>query len=142
MPAANRGNELLLSTLKKRYPYIVNEETMPYIRTWLSAKSEADRARILSSYTSDNLHLCESILAAYVNKGNFKYPVELGKKSSDTVDSSNEEMYLSKDLKLTLALYLADKYLINFESSHCQPLATEYFRIPWCENDLITKYKY
>lgn len=118
---------------------------MPYIRTWLSAKSEVDRARILSSYTSENLHLCESILGSYVaNQSSIVYPIELGKDSerNESIESESKDLFLSKDLKLTLALYVADKYLVNFESSHCQPLAKEYFQIPWSEADLNTKYKY
>lgn len=139
--AANRGNDLLINTLKGRYPHIVNEDTIPYIRTWLSARTDMDRARILSSYTSDNSHICESILVGHVNNlnGSKKYPIELGRETSDN-DNNN---VLSKDLKLTLAVYLADKYLINFESSHCQPLANEFFRIPWSESVLVEKrYKF
>ena len=139
--AANRGNDLLINTLKTRYPYIVNEDTTPYIRTWLSARTDLDRARILSSYTSENQHVCESILVEHVNSlnGLKKYPIELGKEVKDS-DNNNG---LSKDLKLSIAVYLADKYLSNFESSHCQPLANEFFRIPWSENLLVEKrYKF
>ncbi|CAF0819931.1 unnamed protein product [Brachionus calyciflorus] len=136
--ATNRGNDLLIQTLRVRYPFIVNEETTPYIRTWLSARTDIDRTRLLSSYTSDNLDICESILVEHINSlnGSKKYPIELGKEVKDNVN-------ISKDLKLTLAVYLADKYLVNFESSHCQPLANEFFRIPWSETVLMEKrYKF
>ena len=123
-PSTNRGNDLLISTLQNRYPYIVDQDTAPYIRTWLSAKSDIDRARILSSYTSD-ISTCESILATYVLKhqgGKVSYPGELGKQENSNTYNNNMELSLAKDAKLTLALYLADKYLSNFESSHCIPL--------------------
>jgi hypothetical protein len=75
--------------------------------------------------------------------GRVKYPVELGKKEDGNTYNNNVELSLSKDAKLTLALYLADKYLANFESSHCVPLPREYFRLPWNENELVdTKYKF
>ena len=138
MASANRGNDLLLNTLRKRYPFIITDDTMPYIRTWLSAKSDMDRARIFSSYTSDLVE-CEATLAAYLKRINSsrKFPVNIGGVSADSGD-----IKLSTDLKQTMALYLADKYLVNFESSHCTPLPRELFDIPWCEADLLAKYKY
>lgn len=140
--AANRGNDLLISTLSKRYPFIVDEETLPFIRTWLSAKSDSDRARILSTYSED-VSLSESILSAYVDKYSSRYPLKLGAKSSDDDDSSDDSSNLiSKSVKLTLALYLADKYLLNFESSHCQPLPKSYFVMPWSEQELISRKTY
>lgn len=108
---------------------------MPYIRTWLSAKSDIDRVRILSSYTSD-IETCESLLATYLKKNSLKYPILIGK------DQSEDDVKLTKDNKLTLALYLADKYLINFESTHCTPLPKDFFRLPWSEQDLLQKYRY
>ncbi len=112
---------------------------MPYIRTWLSAKSDLDRARIFSSYTSD-LAECESILANYLRQTNSakKFPLNIGKEN----DKDEYNVRLSTDLKQTMALYLADKYLVNFESSHCTPLPKEFFAVPWSESDLMVKYKY
>jgi hypothetical protein len=136
--ASNRGNDLLLNTLKKRYPYVIDDDTLPYLRTWLSAKTDTDRNRILHSY-STNIEECEMKLVNYIRKHTSEYPIELGKcdDSSNNMDDE-ENKKLSKDLKLTLALYLADKYLVNYESSHCQPLPRELFRIPpWTESDLL-----
>lgn len=111
-----------------RYPSIVDKDTIPYIRTWLSAKNDLERTKIFSSYTSENVSVCESILKNYASEisGLRKYPIYFGNE-----DKQNE---VTKDVKLALAVYLADKYLLNFESSHCQPLSSEFFRIPWSES--------
>lgn len=138
LASANRGNELLISTLRKRYPHIITDETTPYIRTWLSAKSDTDRDRIFNSYTSD-LPDCEHALVEHLKHTSWskKFPLNIGDEKNDHAGRK-----LSKDLKLTLALYLADKYLVNFESSHCTPLPKEYFDIPWSESELLNKFKY
>lgn len=127
--ASNRGNDLLLNTLKKRYPYLIDDYTLPYLRTWLSAKTDVDRTRILNSYSND-IQECENKLVNYIKKNTTEYPIELGKPDGDSDE-------ISKDLKLTLALYLANKYLVNYESAHCNPLPKEYFALPWTESDLL-----
>ena len=78
VPSSNRGNDLLISTLKSRYPYIVNDDTIPFIRTWLSAKSDLDRSRILNAYSSSD---CEKYLSDYVKKFKPSYPIQLGKEN-------------------------------------------------------------
>ena len=83
----------------------------------------------------------ESILVAYIMKqhgGQVTYPIELGKRQGH----NNEELTLTNEGKLTLSLYLAEKYLSNFESSHCIPLPPEYFRLPWSERELLARFKY
>jgi len=127
--------------LRKRYPHIITDDTIPYIRTWLSAKSDLDRARIFSSYTSD-IPECEYALGEYLKQTNWskKFPLQIGNDKKDETIASAPK--LSKDLKLTMSLYLADKYLINFESSHCTPLPKEFFDKPWSESELLSKNKY
>lgn len=104
---------------------------MPFIRTWLSAKSDIDRTRILASYGTNDPSVCEAELAAYVKKqesNKVTYPITLG-------DGKDDD--LSRDTKQSLALYLANKYMLNYESSHCQPLLKEHFSIPWSETNLV-----
>ena len=128
----------MINTLQKRYPYIVNNDTIPYIRTWLSAKSELDRVRILNSYSTD-IDKCESILTEFIQQQKhhqpLKYPLTLGNETN-----INEAYYLSKDLKLTMAMYLATRYMLNFEASHCIHLPKEFCQIPWSEKGLISKF--
>ncbi|RNA01710.1 abhydrolase domain-containing 16A [Brachionus plicatilis] len=129
--ATNRGNDLLISTLMTRYPGIVDKDSIPYIRTWLSARNDLERTKIFSSYTSESIQICESILNGYASEqtGVKKYPITFGKENE-------ADGLITKSSKLALAVYLADKYLLNFESSHCQPLSSEFFRIPWSENSM------
>lgn len=124
----------MIATLNSRYPFIVNDDTIPYIRTWLSAKSEVDRARIQSSYSSD-IDKCVAILRDYVQlqPKPLRYPLNLGDEADRTL---NEKCFLSKDLKLTMAMYLAGRYMLNFESSHCQGLPSEFCQLPWSETQL------
>lgn len=84
---------------------------------------------MFSSYTAEKIQMCELILKSFADESNGprKYPVYF---------VNNKENEITKDTKLALAVYLADKYLINFESSHCQPLSSEYFRIPWSESSM------
>lgn len=124
-PSTNRGNNLLLKTLNTRYPYIFDGDTIPYIRTWLSAKTDSDRGRILKSYSSD-VEACEDRLHDYIEAHSGAYPINIGGK----------EAPMSNDEKLTLAFHLADKYLLNFESSHCTPLPLSFFVEPWTEKEI------
>ncbi len=97
----------------------------------MSAKSDLDRIRIQSTYSTD-INKCENILSSYLNKyENEKYPIKLGKET----DTSNE-YYLSRDLKLTMAMYFASKYMLNFESSHCTPLPRDFCQLPWVDKEL------
>jgi len=135
-PSSNLGNNLLIRTLITRYPFIINSDTIPYLRTWLSASSRTDRTRILSSYTTD-FEKCEELLADYVQIHSADYPLSLG---ANNVDSEEDNRFvLSADTKLTLAFYLADKYLANFESSHCVQLPKSFFKPPWSDKQLLVK---
>jgi len=77
----------------------------------------------MSSHTTD-LNQCQTLLADYCEANSTSYPIEIG-------DSN-----LSIDTKLTLAFFLADKYLVNFDSAHCVPLPPDYLIEPWSEKDL------
>jgi hypothetical protein len=44
---------------------------------------------------------------------------------------------MNDELKRVFALYLANKYMESFESSHCQPLPKEFLKLPWNELDLL-----
>jgi hypothetical protein len=100
------------------------------VRTWFSAKSDTDRGRLFGVYSSD-LDSSASVLRKFIKNNGINYPIDLGKESDN-----GEEFYLSKDAKITLALYLADKYMLHFDSTHCQPLQREHFQLPWSENRL------
>jgi hypothetical protein len=44
---------------------------------------------------------------------------------------------MQEDLQMALSLYLATKYLDNFESSHCQQLPLDFIQQPWHETSLL-----
>jgi hypothetical protein len=100
----------------------------------LSSTSDEGRLRVLRSFGVDSDE-CESILIKYIQENSTDYPFKLG---------ANEDNLplLNHSVKLNLALYLADKYLINFESTHCQPLLKEYLRLPWTESELMKTRNY
>jgi hypothetical protein len=45
------------------------------------------------------------------------------------------------EMKRSIALYLATKYMKNFESTHCVPLPLSYIGEPWSENRVLNKIK-
>ncbi|XP_071443915.1 phosphatidylserine lipase ABHD16A [Hetaerina americana] len=115
-PSSNRGNSLLLKLLKYRYPLIVDDETLPILNEWLRMDSE----HYSSLWKKYNLNedICTASLILYVNNHSNSYPMLIS------------ENY-SSDKKISLCLFLANKYMSNFKSSHCTPLPANLFRLPW-----------
>lgn len=134
----NRGNDLLLGVLTYRYPFIVDKDTLPYMRTWLSAQSDDNRRRIFNSYCKDVMW-CESTLASYAKNNPIKYPLSLGKRvaKSESESDSPVPAPMTVDEKLSLSFYLCNKYMTNYESTHCTPLYKEHFKLPWSEHDVM-----
>jgi len=124
IPASNRGNELLLEVLKKRYPLIIDANTTQTIRIWLSRKNESERSNFYKETVANNENLIEATIKSYIEENSLTYPLNIGQDISD-------------ELKKALAVYLANRYLHNFESTHCQPLPKAYLRLPWSELDLM-----
>lgn len=61
---------------------------------------------------------CYSLILSYVSEHTKQLPTEMGK------NYTNEQRSLMAD-------FLIKKHLLDFKSSHCTPLPTEYFQIPW-----------
>lgn len=134
--ASNRGNDLMISTLSVRYPHLVDEKTLPYLRTYLAAKSPEHRIRIVQSYSESSSNEAEATLLNYLTQHGREYPFRLGKNETASTEDSLL-VKVSSEQKLTLALYLASKYLRNYESMHCNPLPREFVTLPWTESDLL-----
>lgn len=62
--------------------------------------------------------LLHSLLLSYVSENSKQYPLDIG--DEYTAEQRNQ-----------MADYLIRKHLIDFKSTHCTPLPTEHFRIPW-----------
>lgn len=72
----------------------------------------------LAKDLSSSEELSHSLLLSYVSENSKQYPLEIGD------DYGTEQ-------RNQLAEYLVRKHLIDFNSTHCTPLPTEHFQIPW-----------
>ncbi|KPP77652.1 abhydrolase domain-containing protein 16A-like, partial [Scleropages formosus] len=114
---SNRGNDLLLKLLQFRYPKVMTEEGVRAVRQWLGATSSVEEASVYSSYEVDD-DWCVSVLQSYQTDRETLFPWSVG-----------EDMALEG--RRQLALFLARKYMRNFETTHCTPLPHSEFYPPW-----------
>lgn len=113
--ATNRGNFLLISMLKHRFPNIFKPEQENLAKEILAKPIEFMR--------NDSDDLCLSLLMSYLsdngNNGSSRsYPIEIGQ------DYTSEQ-------RDSMAKFLMKKHLQDFKSTHCTPLPAEYFQFPW-----------
>ncbi|XP_068998516.1 phosphatidylserine lipase ABHD16A-like [Embiotoca jacksoni] len=114
---SNRGNDLLLKLLQFRYPKIMTDEGIRVVRQWLGASSQLEEASVYSGYEVDD-DWCVSVLQSYQADRDVLFPWSVG-----------EDMTLEG--RRQLALFLARKYMRNFETTHCTPLPAAEFHSPW-----------
>ncbi|CAH1787289.1 unnamed protein product [Owenia fusiformis] len=113
---SNRGNDLLVKLLQHRYPKVVDESTLSTFRLWLELARE-DQIQLMSQYDIDDDY-CTSLFRSHIAEHSESYPMQIG-------DGMNVE------LKIQLTLFLASKYMDDFDATHCTPLPALYFRMPW-----------
>ncbi|KAJ8289860.1 hypothetical protein GJAV_G00006150 [Gymnothorax javanicus] len=114
---SNRGNDLLLKLLQFRYPKVMTEEGVRAVREWLGAGSQFEEASVYSHYEVDD-DWCTSVLQSYQTDRETPFPWSVG-----------EDM--TPEGRRQLALFLARKYMRNFDSTHCTPLPITEFQTPW-----------
>lgn len=133
--ASNRGNHLLIHLLKTRFPNIFLTEQVDRITKMLSQPLDKCRfsgiglkedfyfqsfiffiSAVKESNSTDEL--LHSLLLSYVSENSKQYPLDIGEDYA--IEQRNQ-----------MAEYLVRKHLIDFKSTHCTPLTTENFRIPW-----------
>uniref|UniRef100_H3CRE8 Abhydrolase domain containing 16A, phospholipase n=1 Tax=Tetraodon nigroviridis TaxID=99883 RepID=H3CRE8_TETNG len=114
---SNRGNILLLKLLQFRYPKIMTDEGVRVVRQWLGATNPLEEASVYTSYEVDD-DWCVSVLQSYQADREAPFPWSVG-----------EDMTLEG--RRQLALFLARKYMQNFETTHCTPLPASEFHLPW-----------
>ncbi|GFU16528.1 hypothetical protein NPIL_547091 [Nephila pilipes] len=112
----NRGNDLLIKFLQARYPNIVNNETLWALKDWLAG--DKNHQSVLWSHQGVEEDLCNATLMSYIEENGPEFPMLIGE-------------HMSADMKIQLVLFLADKYMIDFDSTHCVPLPGRVFRLPW-----------
>nr|CAD7452883.1 unnamed protein product [Timema tahoe] len=100
------------------------------IRTSISPSSEVElnTTSTLANYATEaaafvrkydvNEDQCTSLLLSYTNAHSHSYPMLIGD-------------HFDEDMKNQMALFLAQKYMVDFNSSHCTPLSPSLFRLPW-----------
>ena len=109
---SNRGNDLLTHLLMHRYPNIIDRDTL---RDWLSLSIEEQQIqrRSMGDF-KDGIY---NDLQAYLKELSMPFPIQKDKN-------------LSKEEKKIMTKYLASKYMIDFEATHCIPLPSATFQEP------------
>ncbi|XP_062904134.1 phosphatidylserine lipase ABHD16A [Mobula hypostoma] len=114
---SNRGNNLLLRLLHFRYPKVMGEEGVQVVREWLSATNTLQETALYSRYELDD-DWCTSVLQSYRSEHGDAFPWTVG----DDMTSEGRRQ---------LAIFLAHKYMRNFDATHCTPLPASEFTLPW-----------
>ncbi|XP_033105219.1 phosphatidylserine lipase ABHD16A-like [Anneissia japonica] len=114
---SNRGNNLLIALLKYRYPNLLDEESLPVLNRFLSAESIVDRLNVFTEYEVED-SACTRDLQRYAVEHSTMYPMMIGED-------------LREVTKIQLTLFLAGKYLVDYEAMHCKDLPSSYFEMPW-----------
>uniref|UniRef100_A0A669E523 Abhydrolase domain containing 16A, phospholipase n=1 Tax=Oreochromis niloticus TaxID=8128 RepID=A0A669E523_ORENI len=96
------------------YPKIMTDEGIRVVRQWLGASSPLEEASVYSGYEVDD-DWCVSVLQSYQADRDVSFPWSVGKLWG----------------RRQLALFLARKYMRNFEATHCTPLPAIEFHPPW-----------
>ena len=107
----NRGNNLLIKVLEFRYPHLMKPSQLKQLWQYL-ALEEPGQIEFLAKLKIDDDKLKSEIRESDYGS----YPSNLGQNSSE-------------DEKTSLLLYLASLYMTNVDSTHCQPLPEEKFKI-------------
>ncbi|EDW34767.1 GL12842 [Drosophila persimilis] len=108
----NRGNFLVLSVLKHRYPKIFGVPQLARIKGLLSKPLEP------YSIPASEEKLSMSRLITYASDEGKSFPMLIGADYSEEV-------------RTNMAVFLFRKHLRDYNSTHCTPLPGEYFTMPW-----------
>ncbi|XP_052002876.1 phosphatidylserine lipase ABHD16A-like [Xyrauchen texanus] len=114
---SNRGNDLLLKLLQYRYPQVMTDDAIRAVRQWLSAGTQIEEESVYTGYEVDD-DWCLSVLQSYQTDRETPFPWSVG-----------EDM--TPEGRRQIALFLARKYMRNFETTHCTPLPISEFQSPW-----------
>ena len=117
----NRGNDLLIHLLRKRYPKLFNEDDV-----------ESELRAFLYSDPAVQMHLRSvleegemgAFLESYINEYGLSYPMNIG----DDFTSIQ---------KVDMIKFLACKYLTDYDAGHNMPLPKDLFRLPWSPDNLL-----
>lgn len=113
---ANRGNFLLTKLLQMRYPNIFTSQVQDLLKQWLASNRNEQMSLLRQNNVDDAF--CQTLVTTCAEEEHGIYPSSLG-----------EDMAL--ETKLQLGLFLASKYMMDFDAGHCQPLPSDMFILPW-----------
>ncbi|PAA75941.1 hypothetical protein BOX15_Mlig017438g2 [Macrostomum lignano] len=134
----NRGNQLLLALLRRRYPNLLPapgaaggaSDGLIVLNCFLARGQKAQLTEYLASvgYIGDEAclrHLANSRRRRLRQIGNQNpgrqiYPLDIG-------------VGLGQADRVSVLLFLAGKLMVNMESTHCTPLTPGLFTPPWSE---------
>jgi len=112
----NRGNVLLMKLLQHRFPHLITEKSKEVLLQWLIAENRK-RMLIMAEHQIED-DFCQSVIISCMQDSKLTYPCTIGE---DMNESS----------RMQLVLFLADKYMRDFDASHCIPLPANMFTMPW-----------
>jgi len=110
--STNRGNFLLKKLLQHRYPLLFTQAgdvVEKSLDDFLSVRESSQRERLQQLSIPTSVDRLQSL----VQEGNFGQSLETDEK------------------KIQMALFLASKYMVEFDSTHCTPLPVRLFTEPW-----------
>lgn len=113
---SNRGNYLLIKLLQHRYPHIVDDSTLELLADWL-ARLKPQQEDLWQTHEVDEEEGLAKI-RSYIRSNSDTFPCDIG------------EGY-SEEEKKKMTLYLASRYMVDFDSTHCNPLPASFFKKPW-----------
>nr|CDS30768.1 abhydrolase domain containing protein 16A [Hymenolepis microstoma] len=145
-PSSNRGNFLALSLLKYRFPHLFNPDTEPLLWSYLTMNSSQQK-----SYREHNGIVGETmlpILQREFRKEMLNFACDddddygglsMEVRRSVPFPSHLGEKGISDAMKRSLLIYLASKYFVEAQGSHCSPLEERCFREPWSESLVLSR---
>jgi len=108
--STNRGNFLLKKLLNHRYPSLFSSASVVKALDEFLAVKQSSQRDILQR----------------LNESASKFQTMVA-----TEGASVGDLLETDQQKVQLALFLASKYMVEFDSSHCTPLPFRYFTRPW-----------
>ncbi|XP_046844487.1 phosphatidylserine lipase ABHD16A-like isoform X2 [Xenia sp. Carnegie-2017] len=112
----NRGNFLLVELLKSRYPNLISESTIEKLSMFLSAENIIAKQAIIATLEI-NYKNCEMLMKSYQEENGKQFPCFIGENYHD-------------DDKKKMLIFLASRYMIDVDVTHCTPLPKGTFQIP------------
>lgn len=112
----NRGNDLLVHLLKKRYPKLFQDDDE--VESELRAFLYADIAVQMHLRSVLEQGEMSAFLESFLQEFGSGYPMNIGEEFSPAQ-------------KVEMAKFLACKYLTDFDAGHNMPLPKELFILPW-----------